>query len=596
MQLLAEPLPIPARGVAGSGSFPLEPEAVAAWLAGLAPLDSNADARELLRGLMHANRLHNDVARRRAALGLFSGPLGALHERLADTARAQPLPLAPEFERARALAADLLREESIAFRALLVDAEAPRATDARLAMRALVRLVRLDANAYRPVDPATLADAHALHAWCRDAGLAGDDAARDGATDDGSTDDGSTGGRAMRDGATRDGPASVGEQYRLLIALVLIDPQRHRARQLPLLIEWLAREAWRLRLDAVGADGFDAANRRAPGRWLIAPRVGTDPVPTGAALPATAPPGEDRVPPALLVDARPLLDEAGRRMAMLRAGTTSLPGADTLERQTLARLAATLGPPPGRRFARRTDATPAELVFGHRHICARLFYAADDAAENGADDGAAGGDPGGSDAREGATGDREGDGGREKARNAGANAIAASGGGGALAPWRIVDRSPTGMQLVGAPRAGLAQVGELVSVHEVVDAGDAGKEGAGSAPPPPPVRHGLLVGVVRRVRSTRDGGLRVGVEFLAHQAMPVTIAREDDASAAPERALIVACRVSGRTLQTVLVPAFIYQAGDRLRAMRDGRSRRLELVRCLQVNGLFSQYVIATAG
>ena len=76
------------------------------------------------------NRLHNDVERRRRTIACFVPPLRALHERLADTARAQPLPLTADFERDRALAADLLREESIAFRTLLVDADAPLEADA----------------------------------------------------------------------------------------------------------------------------------------------------------------------------------------------------------------------------------------------------------------------------------------------------------------------------------------------------------------------------------------------------------------------------------------------------------------------------------
>ena len=521
MQLRAEPLPIPARGVAGEGSFPLGPEAVAGWIAGLDPIGSDADARELLRGLVHVNRLHNDVERRRRTIACFVPPLRALHERLADTARAQPLPLTADFERDRALAADLLREESIAFRTLLVDADAPLEADARRSMQALARLAELDANAYRRIEPATLADAHALYAWVDRTGLVADAETGDG------------------------GLASFGDHYRLILALALIDPQRHRARQLPLLLDWLARECPRLALERIDPLGVPGANRRAPGRWLVDLRTGTEPVPTGALVP-----GES--PKLLGIDTSELLREAGRRMATGRAGATSLPGADTLERQTLARLAATLGSPAGRRAARRTDDAPVELVFGQRRICARLMY--------------------GDEADEAAGGTADG------------TVVAAS-------PWRVVDRSTIGMQLVARdPRPGLAQVGELVTVHEGDASGANAVAGADAA-----MRHGLLIGIVRRVRAARDGSLRIGVEFLARQAMPVTISREDDADAAPEQALIVACRVAGRTLQTLLVPAFLYQAGDRLRATRDGRSRDLELVRCLQVNGLFSHYVVETA-
>ena len=518
MQLRAEPLPIPARGVAGEGSFPLEPDAVAGWLARLDPTRSDPDARELLRGLVHSNRLHNDVERRRRTVALFLPPLRALHERLAETARAQPLPLTRDFERDRALAADLLREESVAFRALLVDADAPLQADARRAMHALARLAELDANAYRGADPNVLGAAHALHAWASRTGLVAD--------------------------ATPDaGLADLGDHYRLILALALVDPHRHRARQLPLLIDWLRRECGRLRLDELDPRAATAANRRAPGRWLVDLDAGVGPVPAGAALTGDS-------PALLVVDTAPLARELARLTASPEAGRTSSPGADNLERQSLARLAATLAPPTGRRAPRRADDTDAALVFGQRDICARLLYDDDESEPRPPND----------------------------------------------APWRIVDRSVTGLRLVARDlRPGLVQVGELVTVHEVPDPDDEPDDGQGGGPGGgDAVRHALLIGIVRRVRAARDGALDVGVELLARQAMPVTISREDDAGAAPEQALIVACRVGGRNLQTLLVPAYLYRTGDRLRAVRRGRSRRLELARCLQVNGLFSHYVIET--
>ena len=528
MQLRAEPLPIPARGTAGAGSFPLEPEAVAEWIARLDPLGSDADARELLRGLVHSNRLHNDVERRRRALACFVPPLRSLHERLADTARAQPLPLTADFERDRALAADLLREESIAFRALLVDADVPLEADARRAMQALARLAELDANAYRAIDPATLADAHALWRHAADTGL------------------------GTGDGAADDALATLGDHYRLILALALADPRRHRARQLPLLVAWLGREASRLVLERVPDAAVARANLRAPGRWLVDLGTGDAPVPAGSLL------AGDRLD-LLSIDASGLVREARRRASGTRAGATSLPGADTLERQTLSRLVAALGTPPGRRSARRFDDAPAELVFGVRQVCARLLY---------------------------------GDGG--DASEAAAHAVDAGGPGtpDPESPWRIADRSATGLQIVArAPRAGLVQVGELVSVHERPGIpGRSEPDGDGTA------RHDLPIGIVRRVVTGRDGALHAGVELLARQAIPVRVAREDGAQSVPEQALVVACRVAGRTLQTLLVPAFLYRRGDRLRVTRRGRSRELELARCLQSNGLFSHYEIETDG
>jgi hypothetical protein len=58
--------------------------------------------------------------------------------------------------------------------------------------------------------------------------------------------------------------------------------------------------------------------------------------------------------------------------------------------------------------------------------------------------------------------------------------------------------------------------------------------------------------------------------------------------------LIIACRAGDATLRTILVPPFLYQPGDRLVAAQQGRSSQVELSRCLQLNGLFSQYELKT--
>ena len=104
----------------------------------------------------------------------------------------------------------------------------------------------------------------------------------------------------------------------------------------------------------------------------------------------------------------------------------------------------------------------------------------------------------------------------------------------------------------------------------------------------------MLIGVVRRVRASGESRLSIGVELLARSVLPVSISRETEAGAAPERALIIACKVRGRTLQTMLVPAYLYRSGDRLLATLGGRSRRVTLARRLQMNGLFSHYEIVT--
>ena len=47
-------LPVPELTEADTGSFPLDPDDVAAWLAGLDPVEKHSDARELLRGFEKA--------------------------------------------------------------------------------------------------------------------------------------------------------------------------------------------------------------------------------------------------------------------------------------------------------------------------------------------------------------------------------------------------------------------------------------------------------------------------------------------------------------------------------------------------------------
>ena len=130
-------LTVPNRTVANAGSFPVNPEDVAAWLSKLHPLSSETDAREVYRGLKHSNRLHNDVNQRRAVIGCFAPVLRDLHHHLSELSDAQPLPLTREFARNARLRVSLLREETLAFKILLSDSENPLADDARQAMQAL---------------------------------------------------------------------------------------------------------------------------------------------------------------------------------------------------------------------------------------------------------------------------------------------------------------------------------------------------------------------------------------------------------------------------------------------------------------------------
>ena len=112
-------LTVPQRTNAETGSFPTKPEGVTRWLTALKPLESDADAKEVYRGLKHSNRLHNDVDQRRAVLSCFIPVLRELQTHLSELCQAQPLPLSREFSRSARLADALYREEAFAFKILL---------------------------------------------------------------------------------------------------------------------------------------------------------------------------------------------------------------------------------------------------------------------------------------------------------------------------------------------------------------------------------------------------------------------------------------------------------------------------------------------
>jgi len=511
-------LPVPERSVADTGSFPVAPDGVADWLATLDPLASEADAREVLRGLTHSNRLHNDVDQRRAVIACFVPTLRALQERLGDTARAQPLPLAEEFARAADLALALLREEAIAFRLLLADSRTPLADDARRAMLALTRRADLLLSGYRQLPDALLREAHALFGFAREHHI-----------------------HQQRAGSSEPGApampslASLDELYRYLLVLTVVDAPRHRARQLPLLFDWLREHA---SLCTLAADAA-LARRRASTRYAIDLNGSACPAPTGSVL------AHDDAA-LLVIDTTPLCLQLERQLSTMRQTNASQLGADTLERQTLARLEVTLDGRRQRRHGRRREDRPIGLTFGHKDICARLRYA---------------------------HGDDE--------------SLTMSG-------WRAVDASPAGLQATHVDAApGSVQVGELVAIPRAVTPVQT-PDGTGASSPTA-TRRDISLAVVRRIRARDTRSIAIGLEFLAHAVMPVTLRHDDDPDSAPEQALIIACRIGERSVQSLLVPPFLYRSGDRLSIGQGERSRQVELTRCLQLNGLFGHYELGDA-
>ena len=166
--------------------------------------------------------------------------------------------------------------------------------------------------------------------------------------------------------------------------------------------------------------------------------------------------------------------------------------------------------------------------------------------------------------------------------------------------WKIVNLSSQGMCLASPQcRAGLVQVGELISVTELhkplrgPDERDSSKINA-------------LLGVVRWVNARGTEGICMGVEYLATSVLPVSVTRDtlfnrdtsdslyplddDEPESIGENALIIACKVQRTVMQTILMPSYLYQSGDRLTASQGERSRQVQLRKCLQANGLFSQF------
>ena len=136
--------------------------------------------------------------------------------------------------------------------------------------------------------------------------------------------------------------------------------------------------------------------------------------------------------------------------------------------------------------------------------------------------------------------------------------------------WIIMNRSTQGC-LITHPdcRAGLVQVGDIVSIGETT------------------------IGTVRWVHARGDNALDAGIEYIARKVLPVNITRLDAENDVAEKAMIIACKVEKQVMQTILLPAYLYQVGDRLLAAQDDKRRQFLLKRCLQANGLFSHFTLA---
>lgn len=506
-------LTVPHRTVADTGSFPVNPEGVAQWLGELRPLDSEADARKVYQGLKHSNRLHNDVDQRRSVVSCFVPVLRDLHRHLSELSDAQPLPLTREFARNARLRDSLLREEAFAFKILLSDSDKPLADDARRAMQALARQAESVVHAFRTFPDALIEDAHQLYALAEEHRLL-----------------------SSQQGSEL---LSLQDHYRFILLLSVADLSQQRARQLPLILDFLRSAVVDIHIErqkppkSVGNTDF-----------AIDLRQGSRPEPAQSLLS----PNQDDV---RWFSVAPLLYRIDQYSSKIKTGANAVLGSDTLERQSLARLHVAMARSRSRRMARCITAIPKRVVFGHKEICAHLLYRPTEVPA-----------------------DNE-------------------------SSWIVNNETLHGMCLHNsACRAGLVQVGQLVSVTDpdkpLMNAGvpQSGKIDAS-------------IGVVRWLRASGSEGITVGVEFLARTVLPVHVTRhtqanDDDINTSRythdevgENAVIIACKFQNSVVQTMLLPSYLYQPDDKLIAAQGGKSRKMQLRRCLQSNGLFSQYSLA---
>ena len=334
---------------------------------------------------------------------------------------------------------------------------------------------------------------------------------------------------------------SLQDHYRFILLISVADLSQQRARQLSLVLDFLKTCLSDIHIEK-NRDPTTLSNTD----YAINLKQGSRPEPALSVLNQT------------LTDVRwfsiaPALYRIDKYSARIRASSAGVLGSDTLERQSLARLHVALSRARHRRTARKIAHKVRRVVFGHKEICAHLLY-----------------------------------------RPKQTPIDEASG-------WVVTNVSAQGMRLENTLcRAALVQVGELVSVTEpdLPLRSEAARESS---------KINALLGVVRWVRAFDDKGIYMGVEFLARSILPVSVIRVDlepepDRVLQPagqaeqhdigvgENALIIACKVRRTVLQTMILPSYLFQSGDRLTARQGGKSRSVQLRKCLQANGLFSQF------
>lgn len=342
---------------------------------------------------------------------------------------------------------------------------------------------------------------------------------------------------------------STAEHYKYILLLTLADCRQHQVRQITPLLKFLQNNASMLRIsERVPNDKLRSTN------YAVHLQHGARPVPAASMV-------ADSYRQVRWFSLATILKQIDVQLASSKSQDVALLGSESLDRQSLARLRVAFARSRQRRSQRVIRHEQQIVTLGHKSICAHLHFGAAKSVSSTAID---------------------------KPEQHPSERVANNNGEAGFLDsledqnWVMINQSAQGAALYSPDcRAGVVQVGELVSIEAADNSGQTlGANGKSNA----------LIGVVRWVIANDSSAIRFGVEFLAKGVLPVGISRTHSDDIIADDAVIIACKVKNKVLQTILLPAYLYEPGDRLTVTLGGKSRSVKLNRSLQNNGLFSHF------
>lgn len=338
-----------------------------------------------------------------------------------------------------------------------------------------------------------------------------------------------------------DNQRSTAEHYKYILLLTLADCRQHQVRQLSPLLEFLQDSASTLRILAKApSDTAQSIN------YAVHLQYGARPVPASSLV-------VDSYRQVRWFNLANILKRIDVQLAKTKSQDVALLGSESLDRQSLARLRVTLARSRQRRSQRVIRHEQQIVTLGHKSICAHLHFGAVKSISSA-----------------------------ENAEQITISDTADVMNSNEDQNWVVINQSAQGAALYSPRcRAGVVQVGELVSI-ETIDSFEETSTLTGKST--------ALIGVVRWVIANDNSAIRFGVEYLAKGALPVGISRTHSDDIVADDAIIIACKVKDIVLQTILLPAYLYEPGDRLTVTLGGKARSVILNKSLQNNGLFSHF------